>query len=93
MLDGHSAPGNLALAQLSGQLGSSPCRMRTRDLRPCDWGCSVACAEMVLSLAWRVETAKAAEASFAVPLLDAVKPRGFPPWIAAWPCSIRRSPR
>jgi hypothetical protein len=39
----------------------------------------VVCAETGLPLAWRVETAKAQESSFAVPLLDAVKARGFRP--------------
>jgi IS5 family transposase len=34
-------------------------------------------AEMGLPLAWRVETAKANEASFAVPLLESVRERGF----------------
>jgi Transposase domain (DUF772)/Transposase DDE domain len=42
----------------------------------------VVCASTGLPLAWRVETAKAAEASFAVPLLDAVKARGFRPEVA-----------
>ncbi len=40
------------------------------------------CAETGLPLAWRVETAKAQESSFAVPLLDAVKSRGFRPEVA-----------
>jgi hypothetical protein len=34
-------------------------------------------AESGLPLAWRVETAKAAESTFALPLLDAVRARGF----------------
>jgi Transposase DDE domain len=37
----------------------------------------VVCAEFGLPLAWRVETAKAQESPFAVPLLDAVRERGF----------------
>jgi hypothetical protein len=40
------------------------------------------CAETGLPLAWRVETAKANEASFAVPLLDALTARGFRPEVA-----------
>jgi hypothetical protein len=40
------------------------------------------CAETGLPLAWRAETAKAQESNFAVPLLDAVKARGFRPEIA-----------
>jgi hypothetical protein len=36
----------------------------------------VVCAETGLPLAWRVETAKAQESTFALPLLDAVKARG-----------------
>jgi transposase, IS5 family len=35
------------------------------------------CAETGLPLAWRVETAKAQESSFAVPLLESVRERGF----------------
>jgi len=35
------------------------------------------CAVTGLPLAWRVETAKASESNFAVPLLDAVRARGF----------------
>ncbi len=42
----------------------------------------VVCAETGLPLAWRVETAKAAESTFALPLLDAVKARGFRPEVA-----------
>ncbi len=42
----------------------------------------VVCAETGLPLAWRVETAKAAESTFALPLLDAVKARGFRPGVA-----------
>jgi hypothetical protein len=42
----------------------------------------VVCAETGLPLAWRVETAKAAESIFALPLLDAVKARGFRPKVA-----------
>ncbi len=42
----------------------------------------VVCAETGLPLAWRVETAKAAESTFAPPLLDAVKARGFRPEVA-----------
>jgi hypothetical protein len=37
----------------------------------------VVCAETGLPLAWQVETAKASESTFAVPLLDAVRARGF----------------
>ena len=37
----------------------------------------VVCAETGLPLAWRVETAKASESTFALPLLDAVRARGF----------------
>jgi hypothetical protein len=37
----------------------------------------VVCAEFGLPLAWRVETAKAAESTFAVPLLASVQERGF----------------
>jgi hypothetical protein len=40
------------------------------------------CAETGLPLAWEVATAKAAESTFAVPLLDAVKARGFRPEVA-----------
>jgi hypothetical protein len=40
------------------------------------------CATTGLPLAWRVETAKAAESTFALPLLDAVKARGFRPGVA-----------
>jgi hypothetical protein len=39
----------------------------------------VVCAETGLPLAWRVETAKDAESTFAMPLLDAVKARGSGP--------------
>ena len=42
----------------------------------------VVCAETGLPLAWMVETAKAQESSFAIPLLDAVKARGFRPKVA-----------
>jgi len=42
----------------------------------------VVCAETGLPLAWRVETAKASESTFAMPLLDAVKARGFRPEVA-----------
>jgi hypothetical protein len=34
-------------------------------------------AETGLPLAWRVETAKDAESTYAVPLLDSVRERGF----------------
>jgi hypothetical protein len=37
----------------------------------------VVCAETGLPLAWRVETAKASESTFAMPLLDTVRERGF----------------
>ncbi len=37
----------------------------------------VVCAETGLPLAWRTETAKDSESTFALPLLDAVKARGF----------------
>jgi hypothetical protein len=37
----------------------------------------VVCVETGLPLAWRVETAKDAESTFAVPLLEAVRERGF----------------
>src|SRR6266487_3640201 len=37
----------------------------------------VVCAETGLPLAWRVETAKASESTFALPLLDAVRARRF----------------
>jgi hypothetical protein len=37
----------------------------------------VVCAETGLPLAWRVETAKDAESTFAVPLLESVRERGF----------------
>jgi hypothetical protein len=40
------------------------------------------CADTGLPLAWRVETAKDAESTFAMPLLDAVKARGFRPEVA-----------
>jgi Transposase DDE domain/Transposase domain (DUF772) len=40
------------------------------------------CADTGLPLAWRVETARAQESSFAVPLLDAVTARGFRPGVA-----------
>ena len=36
-------------------------------------------AETGLPLAWRVETARDAESTYAVPLLDSVKSRGFRP--------------
>jgi IS5 family transposase len=39
-------------------------------------------ADTGLPLAWRVETAKDAEASYAVPLLESVKARGFRPEVA-----------
>ncbi len=39
-------------------------------------------AETGLPLAWRVETAKAQESTFAVPLLESVKARGFRPEVA-----------
>ena len=39
-------------------------------------------AETGLPLAWRVETAKDAESTFAVPLLESVKARGFRPEVA-----------
>jgi hypothetical protein len=42
----------------------------------------VVCATTGLPLAWRVETAKASESTFALPLLDAVKARGFRPRVA-----------
>jgi hypothetical protein len=42
----------------------------------------VVCAETGLPLAWRTETAKDAESTFAMSLLDAVKARGFRPEIA-----------
>jgi hypothetical protein len=41
----------------------------------------VVCTTTGLPLAWRAETAKDAESTFAVPLLDAVKARGFRPEI------------
>jgi len=37
----------------------------------------VVCADTGLPLAWRVETAKASESTFAVPLLESVRERGF----------------
>jgi hypothetical protein len=40
------------------------------------------CTETGLPLAWRAETAKASESTFALPLLDAVKARGFRPEVA-----------
>jgi hypothetical protein len=43
----------------------------------------VVCVETGLPLAWRIETAKAAESTFAVPLLEAVRERGFRAEIAA----------
>jgi hypothetical protein len=42
------------------------------------------CAETGLALAWRVETAKAQESSFAVPLLDALTARGSGPRSRSW---------
>ncbi len=42
----------------------------------------VVCVETTLPLAWRVETAKASESTFALPLLDAVKARGSRPQVA-----------
>jgi hypothetical protein len=42
----------------------------------------VVCAITGLPLAWRVETAKDSESTFAMPLLDAVKARGFRPEVA-----------
>jgi hypothetical protein len=41
----------------------------------------VVCAETGLPLAWRVETAKDSESTFAMPLLDAVTARGFRPGV------------
>jgi hypothetical protein len=44
------------------------------------YGCKlhqVACVSTGLPLAWRVETAKDAESTFAVPLLESVRERGF----------------
>ena len=55
------------------------------------------CAETGLPLAWAVQTAKAAEATFAVPLLDAVRARGSAPrspsliWATTCPRSITDS--
>jgi Transposase DDE domain len=40
------------------------------------------CADTGLPLAWRVETASAAESTFAIPLLESVKARGFRPKVA-----------
>jgi hypothetical protein len=37
----------------------------------------VVCVETGLPLAWRVETAKASESTFAIPLLESVRARGF----------------
>jgi hypothetical protein len=42
----------------------------------------IVCAITGLPLAWRVETAKDSESTFAMPLLDAVKARGFRPKVA-----------
>ena len=42
----------------------------------------VVCAITGLPLAWRVETAKDSESTFAMPLLDTVKARGFRPEVA-----------
>ena len=42
----------------------------------------VVCATTGLPLAWRVETAKDSESTFAMPLLDTVKARGFRPEVA-----------
>jgi hypothetical protein len=42
----------------------------------------VVCAITSLPLAWRVETAKDSESTFAMPLLDVAKARGFKPEIA-----------
>ena len=42
----------------------------------------VVCATTGLPLAWRVETAKASESTFAIPLLGAVGARGFRPEVA-----------
>jgi DDE family transposase len=42
----------------------------------------VVCAITGLPLAWRAETAKDSESTFAMPLLDAVKARGFRPEVA-----------
>src|SRR5687768_4639927 len=36
------------------------------------------CADTDLPLAWQIETARRNESSFAMPLLDAVRDRGFP---------------
>jgi Transposase DDE domain/Transposase domain (DUF772) len=42
----------------------------------------VVCVTNGLPLAWRVETAKDSESTFALPLLDAVRARGFRPEVA-----------
>jgi hypothetical protein len=42
----------------------------------------VVCAITGLPLAWRVETAKDPESTFAMPLLDAMRERGFRPGVA-----------
>jgi transposase, IS5 family len=49
-------------------------------------------AETGLPLAWRVETAKAQESGFAVPLLDTVTARGFRPSVAVMDMGLDLGP-
>ena len=52
----------------------------------------IVCAITGLPLAWRVETAKAQESTFAVPLLESVKARGFRPEIAVMDMGYDHTP-
>jgi hypothetical protein len=52
----------------------------------------VVCAARDLPLAWRVETVKAAESTYALPLLDAAKARGFRPGVAVMDMGYDVSP-
>jgi hypothetical protein len=52
----------------------------------------VVCAEFGLPLAWRVETAKDQESTFAVPLLESVKARGFRAEIAVMDMGYDHTP-
>jgi Transposase DDE domain/Transposase domain (DUF772) len=52
----------------------------------------VVCAEFGLPLAWRVETAKDQESTFAVPLLESVRERGFRAEIAVMDMGYDHTP-
>jgi hypothetical protein len=53
----------------------------------------VVCAEFGLPLAWRIETAKDQESTFAVPLLESVRERGFRAEIAVMDMGYDLHPR